>query len=314
MSTRFGRRTFLGTGALLAATPFTRTAGAAGLTAADRVNVAAVTTMAGTWKSLDVAKRNSVFTTDAIFRGAAERVESPGQKGHFKPGPIAQFPVIEMVTVDMYALDPLVITSHHQLFPANVPPMDDWYLGVFYLQNGLIREWLDWAVWEPKPATGVPPNFGAFHQPRVNRSRMAPQDVLNVATVEAMCATWQTGDADTILKYLAPDCRVRLAGQRVETPATVGLAKAKESFAQAGYFGRRKVTIETVDVLALDPLVVTSQRHVIEENGVRREAWYVGQFFLQFGHIREWVNYEYIAPRPIQTPAKGFGTFTRVPV
>lgn len=314
MDLSFGRRAFLGLGAALAASSLPRRAEAAALSAADQRNVTAIKTMAASWKSQDVASRNSVFTTDAIFRGAAENIAFAGQKGHFKPGPVAQFPVIEMVTVDMYALDPLVITSHHQLFPANVPPMDDWYLGVFYLQNGLIREWLDWAVWQPKPATGVPPRFGTFHRPRLKTAGMGSQDVLNVATVEAMCGAWAKGDVDTILKYFSTDAHVRLAGQQVDTPPAAGLAKVKEAVVQAGGSGQRKVTIETRDILALDPLVVTSQRHLIEENGVQREAWYLGEFFMQFGHIREWVNYEYIAPRPVQPAAPGSGTFTRVAV
>lgn len=311
MSETVGRRTFLGLGAALATLPFSRTASAAGLSAADRMNVAAVKAMAETWKSVDVAKRNSLFTPDLVFRGAAERIESSGQKGPFRPGPLAQFPVIEMQTVDMYALDPFVVTSHHQLFPANVPPQDDWYLGVFYMQHGLIREWLDWAVWQPKPQTGVPPGFGRFHHPRVSRSRMAPLDMLNVSVVEAMSASWQRGDADTTLKHFSGDCHVRLEGQQVEQPAAVGLAKTKDALSQA--FARR-VTIETRDIIALDPLVVTCQRHLIDQDGTLREAWYVGEFFLQFGHIREWVNYEFIAPRPRQTVLAGFGTFTRVAV
>ena len=306
-----GRRAFLGVGAALAAAPWGQTVAAAGLTEADRRNVAAVKAMADTWKSVDVARRNAQFTPDAIFRGAAEHIESPGQKGPFKPGPIAQFPVIEMHTVDMFALDPLVITSHHQLFPANTPPMDDWYLGVFYMQNGLIREWLDWAVWEPKPQTGVPAGFGRFHQPRVAKTGMAPLDVVNVATVEALCGAWSKGDVDTMLKHLSPDCHVRLAGQRVEEAPVVGPVKVKEALARPG---ARSVTVETRDIIALDPLVVTTQRHLIKEDGVEREAWYVGEFFLQFGHIREWVNYEYIAPRPVQTPARDTGLFTRVTV
>src|SRR5262245_28135539 len=196
MSERFGRRAFLGLGAgLAAAVPFSRSVSAAGLSAADRTNVAAVKTMAETWKSQDVARRNSVFAPEAIFRGAAENINSPGQKGPFRPGPIPQFPSIEMQTIDMFALDPLVITSHHQLFAANMPPMDDWYLGVFYMQNGVIREWLDWAVWTPKPQTIIPPTFGRFHQPRVNKAQMAPQDHVNVSVVEAMCGSWQRGDA-----------------------------------------------------------------------------------------------------------------------
>ena len=312
MGDEFGRRAFLGLGAALAAAPFSQAVGAAGLSAADRVNIAAVKAMAETWKSVDVAKRNSLFTPDAIFRGAAERIESPGQKGPFRPGPVAQFPVIEMHNADMFALDPLVITSHHQLFPANVPPQDDWYLGVFYMQNGLIREWLDWAVWQPKPQTTVPPNFGRFHQPRTDKSRMAPLDVVNVSVVEAMCASWQRGDAETTMKYFSTDCHVRLAGHKVEEPPAVGAAKAREAVSQA--FAQRKVTIETRDLIALDPIVVSCQRHLIDEGGTAREAWYVGEFFLQFGHIREWVNYEFIAPRPRQTVAPGFGTFTRVAV
>ncbi len=312
MAEPLGRRAFLGLGAALATVPLGRSVGAATLSAVDRANIATVMAMAETWKSVDVAKRNTLFTPDAIFRGAAERIESAGQKGPFRPGPISQFPVIEMHTIDVFALDPLVITSHHQLFPANVPPHDDWYLGVFYMQNGLIREWLDWAVWQPKPQTTVPPNFGRFHQPRVDKSRMSPQDVVNTSVVEAMCASWQRGDVDTVLKYFSNDCHVRLAGQKVEEPPVVGVARVKDTVTEV--FTKRKVTIETRDVIALDPTVVTCQRHVIEEGGTIREAWYVGEFFVQFGHIREWVNYEFIPPRPRQNVAPGFGTFTRVRV
>ena len=312
MSDPIGRRAFLGLGAALASLPLGRNASAAALTGADRANVAAVKAMADTWKSVDVAKRNTLFTPDAIFRGAAERIESPGQKGPFRPGPVTQFPVIEMHTADIFALDPLVITSHHQLFPANVPPMDDWYLGVFYMQNGLIREWLDWAVWQPKPQTTVPQNFGRFHQPRVNASRMSPLDVVNVSVVEAMCASWQRGDVETMLKYFSNDCHVRLEGQKVDQPPAVGLAKTKDAVSQV--FAQRKITIETRDLIALDPIVVTSQRHLIDEGGTLREAWYVGEFFVQFGHIREWVNYEFIAPRARQAVAPGFGMFTRASV
>jgi hypothetical protein len=311
MAEPLGRRAFLGLGAALAAAmPFSRTAAAAALSATDRANVATVMAMAETWKSVDVAKRNTLFTPDAIFRGAAERIESAGQKGPFRPGPVTQFPVIEMHTIDAFALDPLVITSHHQLFPANVPPHDDWYVGVFYMRNGLIREWLDWAVWQPKPQTAIAPNFGRFHQPRVDKSRMSPQDVVNTSVVDAMCASWQRGDVETIGKYFSNDCHVRLTGQQVEEPPLVGVAKAKDAVTEV--FAKRKVTIETHDVIALDPTVVACQRHLIDEGGTLREAWNVGEFFVQFGHIREWVNYEFVAPRPRQTAAPGFGTFTRV--
>jgi hypothetical protein len=312
MSEQLGRRAFLGLGAALAAVPFGSRVSAAGLSAADRANVATVKAMADTWKSGDVAKRNTLFTPDAIFRGAAERIESPGQKGPFRPGPVAQFPVIEMHTIDIFALDPVVITSHHQLFPANVPPHDDWYLGVFYMQNGLIREWLDWAVWQPKPQTAVPANFGHFHQPRGDKAGMAPLDVVNVSVVDAMCASCQRGDVDTTIKYFSTDCHVRLAGQKVDEAPAVGLMKVKDVLGQTFKPGR--VTIEPRDIIALDPIVVTSQRHLIDDGGTLREAWYVGEFFVQFGHIREWVNYEYIAPRPRQTVAPGIGAFTRVAV
>ena len=60
--------------------------------------------------------------------------------------------------------------------------------------------------------------------------------------------------------------------------------------------------------------MVTCQRHLIDQDGTLREPWYVGEFCLQFGHIREWVNYECLAPRRRQTVPAGFGTFTRVAV
>jgi hypothetical protein len=141
---------------------------------------------------------------------------------------------------------------------------------------------------------------------------MSPQDVLNVSVVEAMCASWQRGDAGTTVKYFSTDGHVRLAGQKVDDPPVVGAAKVKDALSAT--FSTHAVTIELRDLIALDPIVVTCQRHLIDNGGTPREAWYVGELYLEFGHIREWVNYEFIAPRPRQTVSPGFGTFTRVPV
>ena len=71
-------RAFLGLGAALAASSFPRRTEAAALSAADQRNVAAIKTMAASWKSQDVASRNSVFTTDAIRDGAEH---AGGQRG-----------------------------------------------------------------------------------------------------------------------------------------------------------------------------------------------------------------------------------------
>jgi limonene-1,2-epoxide hydrolase len=329
MAERVNRRAFLGVGAALTAAALTdggSTAAAAdgkaaaALSDADRKNVSAVRTMASTWsRNPDMDRRNSVFTPDYIFRQSAERPQVPGliQRGPFGPRPptaswvpTISIPVAEMHNHDIYALDPIVVTSHRQTFPDNLPPGDDWYAGVFYMQNGLIREWTDWSIWQPKPVTPLPAGFGKIHHGPLDPAHMPPVDVINVGVVQAMCAAWERGDLDTILAYFDPQCRFRL-GERVETPHIEGVKDIKESLSKAGYFDTRRLTIQTRDILALSPLVVTSQRHVLEGG---QEAWFIGQFFVEFGRIREWINYQVVPPRPRQTVAADFGMFKQAAV
>jgi limonene-1,2-epoxide hydrolase len=321
MAERVNRRAFLGVGAALTSAALFdgRAAAAPALSDADTKSVTAVKTMASTWgRNPDLDRLNSVFTPDHIFRGSAERPQLPGTRGPFGPRaptaswvPTLTLPVVEMRNHDIYALDPIVVTSHRQTFPDNRPPGDDWYVGVFYMQNGLIREWTDWSIWQPKPVTPLPAGFGKIHHGPLDPARMPPVDVINVGVVQAMCAAWEQGDLDTVLAYFDSQCRVRLAGEHMEAPHIEGVKDIKEALSKAGYFDTRRLTIQTRDILALSPVVVTSQRHVLEGG---QEAWFIGQFFVEFGRIREWINYQVVPPGPRQTVAADFGMFKQAAV
>jgi hypothetical protein len=117
----------------------------------DRKNVETVLAMSAAWKTGDINKVASYMTDDVWFRGSAENVAAPGtktkkafieQSGKFQAGT-----KIEMVVTDAFALHPMVITAHHQLFDNKERGLhEDLYIGCFFMQNGLIREWNDYGI------------------------------------------------------------------------------------------------------------------------------------------------------------------------
>jgi hypothetical protein len=52
-----------------------------------------------------------------------------------------------MRVLDVFALNPVVVTCHHQLFENKERGLhEDLYIGCFYLEDGKIREWNDYAI------------------------------------------------------------------------------------------------------------------------------------------------------------------------
>jgi hypothetical protein len=107
--------------------------------------------MSAAWKTRD-AQKIAAFLHDKVwFRGAADNVDLPGTKG--KQAFIEQTTkflattAIDMVVLDTFALNPVVVTCHHQLFENKERGLhEDLYIGCFFIQDGLIREWNDYAI------------------------------------------------------------------------------------------------------------------------------------------------------------------------
>jgi limonene-1,2-epoxide hydrolase len=140
---------------------------------------------------------------------------------------------------------------------------------------------------------------------------MPAADHVNLAVVQAMSAAWERGDVDAVLAFCDDDCHFRLAGHRVEEPPVIGVKKMREALAVSGDFSSRKVSIRIRDLLALHPAVVTSEQHLLDD---QQEAWVIGEYFVEYGRIREWVNYEVVAPRARQRVAGNYGMFRRAAV
>jgi hypothetical protein len=142
---------------------------AAPTTEADRKNIEAVKGMSAAWKSGDADRIASFLTETCIFRGQANNPERPAIVGAKKFaeqfGQALKSQTIDMQIRDMFALDPLVVTSHYQLFDSKAQgPREDLFIGVFFMKDGKIQEWNDYGIILPRArAAKLPASIGKFH-------------------------------------------------------------------------------------------------------------------------------------------------------
>ena len=121
------------------------------MTEKDRTNIAAVKGMSAAWATGDAAKITAFMHPKIAFRGSAENMDSPPMVGvemflKSMTG-FLKATTIEMRILDAFALDPVVITCHHQLFENKERGLhEDLYIGCFYMQDGKIREWNDYGI------------------------------------------------------------------------------------------------------------------------------------------------------------------------
>ncbi len=117
----------------------------------DRRNIEVVKAMSAAWATGDVSKIAVHMHEKISFRGSAENMDAPAVVGieNFTKA-IAGFlkmTKIEMRILDAFALDPVVITCHHQLFENTERGLhEDLYIACFFLQDGKIREWNDYGI------------------------------------------------------------------------------------------------------------------------------------------------------------------------
>ena len=117
----------------------------------DRLNVEVVLGMSTAWQTGDVNEIARFLHEEIAFRGAAEQMTPAvvGKAAFIES--VAQFlstTSVEMVVRDTFALNPCVMTAHQQLFrgAALEGEHEDLYIGCFFLQDGQIREWNDYAI------------------------------------------------------------------------------------------------------------------------------------------------------------------------
>lgn len=138
-------------GMALGATALGRSMEAAPLSAVDKRNVDTVIGWSAAWKSGD-AERLASFVHDGFaFRGNAQQMEIPPTVGKANFAKVLQSVLrttkIDMHVTDVFALAPVVVTAHHQLFDSEEQGRyEDLYIGVFFVEDGLIREWIDYAI------------------------------------------------------------------------------------------------------------------------------------------------------------------------
>lgn len=147
------RRLFMAMSGMAAAGTFggASLANAAPMSEKDRKNIEVVKAMSAGWATGDVAKIAAHMHPQVSFRGSAENMASPAVVGidNFTKA-IAGFlkmTKVEMRILDAFALDPVVITCHHQLFDNKERGLhEDLYIACFFLQDGKIREWNDYGI------------------------------------------------------------------------------------------------------------------------------------------------------------------------
>jgi limonene-1,2-epoxide hydrolase len=168
---RVTRRGFLATGGLAAIMGGPALANAQSDLGVESLNIERVTAMCASWKTGDVQKIAAFVTDDFKFRGAAEHMEAPPTKDRQafidSIGGFLKSASVEMVIHDTFARGSVVVNIHQQLFDVKGQGLrEDWYIGVFHLVDGKVREWNDYAIVPfSSPRQPRPSAFGRFVHP-----------------------------------------------------------------------------------------------------------------------------------------------------
>jgi len=155
-------------GAAAAALLLGRTAGAAPLTREEEQQIAAVRLFASGWKENDPDKVVRPYADNCSVRWTAQKVELPpvvGKENFLRNVRNALGnQTIDMLITEMFALGPVVVNCHHQLFESkkDASKQEDLYVGVYFFENGKIREWIDYAVFDPQPRKPRAKGFDRF--------------------------------------------------------------------------------------------------------------------------------------------------------
>ncbi len=144
------RRTFLaGSGlAILGSLTAPGNSAAAELSESERANVKVVEDFCAAWSTRDLTKVTALMTDDSAYRMTET---TPPAIGH--AALIAQMQpwvdtsdAIEFRIVETFAKGPLVVNHRVDRFESKTRPLTWEGVGVFFVQNGKIKEWSDYTI------------------------------------------------------------------------------------------------------------------------------------------------------------------------
>ena len=146
-----GRRDLLqatAAAAILGALLPERGAHAAQLSEAEAANLKVVTDFCVSWSTRNLAKVTSQMTDDGVYRMSET---TPPVTGHAPL--IAQMQPwvdtsdsIEFRILETFAKGPIVVTHRIDRFASKTRPLTWEGVGVFFVQNGKIKEWSDYTI------------------------------------------------------------------------------------------------------------------------------------------------------------------------
>lgn len=153
------RRTLLiagGIGAMAAAWPASAGAACASSewTAVEKANVKVVTDFLAAWEAGDVERIVKFLTDDSLVRLTAH-TQRPPLAG---PAPVADAArkffstsSLKFKVLETMASGPIVVSNRIDRNTTKTGIVDYYYLGVFFLKDGKVKEWSDYEVAPSKP-------------------------------------------------------------------------------------------------------------------------------------------------------------------
>jgi len=138
-----------GTGAALLATlTVARSAGAEEPSALELANVKLVTTFCAAWSTRNLANVTALMTDDAVYRMSQTTPRVTGHAGlvdQMQPW-VDTSESIEFKILATLAKGPIVLNHRIDRFASKTRPVTWEGVGVFYVENGKIKEWSDYTI------------------------------------------------------------------------------------------------------------------------------------------------------------------------
>jgi limonene-1,2-epoxide hydrolase len=134
--------------ALLAFVAADRRAGAAELTASEAANVKLVTAFCAAWSSRNLANVTALMSDDAVYRMSQTTPTVTGHAGlvgQMQPW-VDSSDSIEFKILETMAKGPIVLNHRVDRFASKTRPVTWEGVGVFYVENGKIKEWSDYTI------------------------------------------------------------------------------------------------------------------------------------------------------------------------
>jgi len=134
--------------ALVATLTGARSAAAAELTDTEAANVKLVTAFCAAWSTRNLANVTALMTDDAVYRMSQTTPPVTGHAGlvgQMQPWVDAS-DTIEFKILETLAKGPIVLNHRIDHFASKTRPVTWEGVGVFYVENGKIKEWSDYTI------------------------------------------------------------------------------------------------------------------------------------------------------------------------